>query len=54
MQNNLLIHSDNLAGINYLLNNGLKGNQTSFLPNFPNKTTSVAREYHITTTSLPH
>jgi hypothetical protein len=27
---------------------------TSFLPNFSNKTTSVAKEYHITTTSLPH
>jgi adenine-specific DNA-methyltransferase len=25
MQNNLLIHSDNLAGLNYLLNNGFKG-----------------------------
>jgi hypothetical protein len=54
MQNNLLIHSDNLTGLNYLLNNGLKGNQTSFLPNFFNKTTSVAMNYHIKTTSLPH
>jgi hypothetical protein len=54
MTNNFLIHSDNLTGLNYLLNNGFKGNQTSFLPNFLNKTTSVAMNYHITITSLPH
>jgi hypothetical protein len=52
--NNLLIHSDNLTGLNSLLNKGLRGNQTSFSPNLINKTTSVAKNYHITITSLPH
>jgi hypothetical protein len=28
--------------------------QTSFPPNFPNKTTSLANESTTTTTSLPH
>jgi hypothetical protein len=42
MPNNLLLHSNNLVALQYLLDNGFKG-KTSFPPNSNNKTTSVEK-----------
>jgi hypothetical protein len=44
MNCNILIHSNNFLAL-ICLDKYLRG-KTSFLPNFHNKTTSVAEEYH--------
>jgi hypothetical protein len=62
-QNNIIHNANNFTRLNYLLNNGFKGkfnlengkcskNKTSFLPNFFDKTTSVAKMTH--TYPQPH